>query len=139
MKNTSKLLRKTVAAVLAFLMLLEAQALVCAEEGNSASNYGINILLPASVDELYEQKDGMIQFKNDGKYGYLNENFEEVIPAKYEGSFDFQAEGVACVKLGGRYGLIDKAGNVVVPIEYSSIRDFSEERAIVKKEIITEQ
>ena len=118
---------------------LEIQPQIVQTEG-TVSNYRVKIVFAPTVDELYKIQDGcMIPFKNDGKFGWLNENFEEVIPAEYESKYynstsppEFN-DGYAVVKRGDYLGVIDKIGNVIVPFEYDEIYNFRNGFAPVRK------
>lgn len=52
-----------------------------------------------------------------GKYGFVDENDNIVIPIEYDSAMGFKS-GLACVKTGGKWGMIDKSGKAVVPIKY---------------------
>ena len=73
--------------------------------------------------------DGLALVNLQGKYGYINEAGDEVVPLIYDYSHDF-SEGRAGVSLYGKdkknvlyskYGFIDKAGKVVIPLMYEKI------------------
>lgn len=53
--------------------------------------------------------DGLIVVKKAGKYGYVDENFNIVIPLQYEEAFSF-INGVADVSINGKWIKIDKTG-----------------------------
>ena len=57
---------------------------------------------------------------NDGKYGFIDTNGNEIVAPVYDYVNDFQ-EGIATVFKDGRWGAIDENGNVVVPIIYTDI------------------
>ena len=60
-----------------------------------------------------------------GKWGFVNERGEEVIPFIYNDVGDF-SEGVARVKLNKKWGFIDKEGKRIIPCKYDDAGDFSE-------------
>ena len=73
--------------------------------------------------------DGLALVSLNGKYGYINEAGEEVIPLIYDYSRDF-SEGRACVSVYGKdkknvlytkFGFIDTSGKVIIPIIYEKI------------------
>ncbi len=54
----------------------------------------------------------------DGKWGYINEYFEEIIPCQFEYAEDFEPEGVAIVEIAtetgqNEYAVIDLEGNIL--------------------------
>lgn len=47
---------------------------------------------------------------NSGKWGYINESQQWVIPAKYDDAKEFQG-GRAAAKMNGKWGFINKRGD----------------------------
>jgi len=68
-----------------------------------------------------------------GKWGYINEKGEEVIPCIYDLAYHF-SDGLAPVKRGGKMGFINKKGEVVIPFIYNAVSEFSEGMAAVANE-----
>jgi hypothetical protein len=58
--------------------------------------------------------------KND-KYGYVNDNFENIIPTIYDHAGAFRDNGLAVVSKNKLYGTIDTFGNEVIPIKYKNV------------------
>ena len=54
--------------------------------------------------------EGLIPVKKDGKYGYINEHNQIVIPFNYDDAFEF-SEGLAVVQRYGKYGYVDRFGH----------------------------
>lgn len=54
--------------------------------------------------------EGLIPVKKDGKYGYINEHNQIVIPFNYDDAFEF-SEGFAVVQRYGKYGYVDRFGH----------------------------
>lgn len=54
--------------------------------------------------------EGLIPVKKDGKYGYINEHNQIVIPFTYDDAFAF-SEGFAVVQRYGKYGYVDRFGH----------------------------
>ena len=71
-----------------------------------------NITYEVDFDQHAGMSEGMIAVRKDGKWGYLDENFQLVIPHKYITAKEFK-NGVAVVYLDGKEYVIDKKGNVV--------------------------
>lgn len=68
------------------------------------------------------------------KYGYMDANFDLVIPRQFHSAKQFHG-GLAAVSshtdAGVKWGFIDKAGSLVVPYQYDSVGDFNEGLAAV--------
>ena len=56
--------------------------------------------------------EGMASFRVNWKYGFINRNFEEVIPPIYDFAYGFK-DGLARVEKDGKWFYIDKQGNFV--------------------------
>lgn len=69
------------------------------------------------IDYWDEDDYGMARVSRDGKDGYMNKDFEEVVECKYDDIRGF-CDGLARVKLNGLYGYVDNTGEVIIPIEY---------------------
>jgi len=52
--------------------------------------------------------------KEDGKYGYVNKNGEEIIGHIYDDGTEQNKYGFAAVKKDGKWGAIDKIGKLVI-------------------------
>ena len=70
-------------------------------------------------------------FQEKDKYGFKDSNDKIVIPAKYDGAYDF-SEGLAPVLSDGKWGYIDEKDNLVVPFKYDAAFLFNENLAAVK-------
>ena len=87
-------------------------------------------------------KNGMIRVHRDEKYGYLDKNGAEVIPAKYERVYGFGSDGISKVKEDGKYIYLEKTGAEVKKTKprfhnlggFERARPFSEGLASVKKD-----
>lgn len=69
--------------------------------------------------------EGYARAKKNGKYGFVDENGNEIIPPKYEWVGQFK-EGVARVFSNNKAGYIEKQGKVVIPEKYDDAWGFSE-------------
>lgn len=81
-------------------------------------------------EAIGQESEGMIAFRDHGKWGYLNTNSQIQIPAMYEDAGDF-SEGLAYVKKNGKYGYINKENKVIIPFRYDMAGNFYKEVAIV--------
>ena len=72
-------------------------------------------------------KEGLLDARYDGKWGYIDVNGTTIIPHKYDIGIWFE-DGLARVarEEAGQYyfGFIDKGGNEVIPLVYSNAKDF---------------
>lgn len=69
----------------------------------------------------------LARFKRDGKYGFLNEMGEEVIPPTYDDAGEFTRCSLgyyAKVRLNGKEGFIHTSGEPLVPIIYDDLTGF---------------
>lgn len=81
--------------------------------------------------------EGLAQVMIDGKFGFINNRGEMVIPPRFdarrvgyvwEGKFDTSrfSEGLACVSLGNLYGYVNRRGDFVIPPQFYRAQEFSE-------------
>lgn len=61
--------------------------------------------------------DGLFPIEQNGKWGFIDKNFNVIIPAKYDKAFPFLGE-LTLVFLDKKCGYIDKKGNEVIPLRY---------------------
>lgn len=93
-------------------------------------------------DDLGDFSDGLAYAKIGGRYGFIDEKGEMVIPPQFEvpiclfsydcwGSMNF-SEGLARVFVKGKYGFIDKKGGFVTEPKFENATDFCNGVAYVK-------
>lgn len=75
----------------------------------------------------------LLQYFEDGKYGFIDHKGKIIIPAKYAFAGQFH-DGLAIILKNEKYGFIDKEGKEIIPCQYDNVFDFSQGRAIVEKE-----
>ena len=84
----------------------------------------------------------MAKVKLNGRYGFINEEYFEIIPVIYNEIHENFSEGFVCCTRNGKVGYLDKNGNIVVPFKYDNsigsmglgpCGEFSEGRAEVWK------
>ncbi|MCJ8210407.1 WG repeat-containing protein [Mucilaginibacter sp. RS28] len=77
-------------------------------------------------NDNYEFSEGMAQVKFNGKFGFVNEAYQEVVPPIYTLTSDFY-NGVAAVSNSkGKWGYIDKSGKVITPLIYDRALYFND-------------
>lgn len=88
--------------------------------------------------------EGMLAFQREsaGKYGYIDEQGNVVIPPAFSSAFPYH-HGRAIVNTAedyrSKYGVIDKQGTWVIQPEYNDIRDLKEDRFALGRAIDPEQ
>ena len=98
--------------------------------------------VPPVKADLHEFVGALYPIKKDGRWGYLNNKLEIVLPPRFLHAEDF-SEGLAAVSdnvtdAAGNsqelYGCIDSAGKLIVDYKYDKIYSFSEGLAAVMKD-----
>lgn len=96
----------------------------------------INQLGEPYIWDKYEEigllKEDRIYIKRDGKYGFIDSSFKEVIPCKFEEVTHFSG-GIAGFKLNSKWGILNNTGKILVPPTYESIKYPSEGMMGVQK------
>lgn len=95
---------------------------------------GIYYYFFISYDNTIRFYEGMALVERGDKYGYVNEDKEEVIPLQYYNAMNFEG-GIAAVQksAGGKWGFIDKEGKTVIPFEFMELTGFVKGLCAVKK------
>ena len=60
----------------------------------------------------------------NGKYGYINETGQLVIPTIFDGASEFEADGLAATALNNKVGIIDTRGNFVIEPVFAEVGEF---------------
>lgn len=92
-------------------------------------------LMPVAYEAIWDYHEGYATVKRDGKYGFVNETGEEVIPCTYRWAGNFSG-GLALVMSGEKYGYIDTTGAEAIPFIYDKVWEFDAkaERALVMRD-----
>jgi hypothetical protein len=91
------------------------------------------LFVPSQGMNLYSIYEGVVRYKKDGKYSYIDCYGKELFPGKFERAEDF-FENRARVRVNENWGYINKSGQLVISDIYKNANDFSEGRALVKKD-----
>ena len=75
--------------------------------------------------------NGFVKVKLDGKYGFINEDGEEIISCKYEDADAF-SDGLARVQSKEGWGFVNKDGEEIIPCKYEDADGFSDGLARVQ-------
>ena len=81
--------------------------------------------------------DGLakVKKKENGKFGFVDKDYKEVIPCIYDEIFDFDKfDDFVKVERGLKFGYIYKNGKEVIPCQYDEILYFDDNLLKVKKE-----
>ena len=82
------------------------------------------VVIPVTYEYLGPSSEGLMNFKQKEKMGFLDKTNTIVIPAMYEDYSAF-SEGLAAVKTAtGKYGYIDKSNRMVIAAEYEDANPF---------------
>ncbi len=77
--------------------------------------------------------NGLASVFNGGKNGFIDTNFELVIPVKYDDAKAF-SEGLIAVQIGDKYGYMDRNEDIVIPAKFEDAEPFKEGLAAVADE-----
>lgn len=89
------------------------------DNGLALYNKKFKRLTKPIYSELVGKTEGRILVARDGKYGFLDEKGNEVIPCQYEAAGLFN-EDRTNVTLNGKCGIIDSKGKVILPIQFDN-------------------
>ena len=78
-------------------------------------------------------RNGFVKVKLDGKFGFINEDDEEIVSCKYEYADDFY-DGMAKVKSEEGWGFVNEDGEEIISCKYEYATSFSDGLARVKSE-----
>jgi hypothetical protein len=113
------------------------------------NDYGLinsngEILSRYNYNFVGDHGDGLLAFKKtiDGKFGYMDEAGNVVIPPQFDSALPFEA-GRAVVGMAqnylSRYGVIDKEGNFIIKLQYDIINYLGENRFSVGRALDEEK
>lgn len=74
-------------------------------------------------DEVCFGYDNVVEYVNEGKYGYLDAYYQVIIPAEYTGAHKYEKSG-AVVQKNGKWGVVDKNNKIIIPFEYEDLSTF---------------
>lgn len=105
-----------------------------------------NVLLKPEYTGIEPFKNGMAAINKDGKYGYINEYLDFIIPCKYSAIGSFNEQGLCWIANGGKiqggkiqgakFGVVNLAGTEVIKPDYQQLGTFNE-RIFISHPIIT--
>lgn len=91
-----------------------------------------NKLSNTGLQKIGDFKEGMARVWNEDQlYGFVNSDYEVVIPPKYSLAEDF-SEGLALGMLYSEFGFINKNGDVIISFQYDDAKSFKQGVAKVR-------
>lgn len=92
-----------------------------------------NKLSDKTYESIYYLKDGFSAVRLNGLWGFIDENFKQVIDFKFYDVHSFYENHAAVMDKDKKWGFIDTAGNVTIDFQYDEAENFSEDLAAVKQ------
>ena len=83
-------------------------------------------------DFLSPFNNGLARVESNGKWGFINQLGDLVIPVKYNNAEDFSDNGLAAVFQNGKWGFINETGETVIPFKWDGICPIGE-KSIVRE------
>ncbi|REJ80887.1 MAG: WG repeat-containing protein [Bacteroidetes bacterium] len=77
------------------------------------------------------QTSVFLPFRENGKWGYMNELGELMIQSQYD-EVNLFSEGLASVSKDGKFGYINKSGQTIIPFQFNDAERFQNNTAIVR-------
>ncbi len=102
---------------------------VNSEEGEEITEIKYDFSPDVYLDHIlyssrYDDKE-MVKVKFNGKYGFIDDQGVEFVPAIYDSTRRFN-HGLAAVFLNGKWGFVDKWNNLQIPFKYDYAAAFDE-------------
>lgn len=127
------------------------------QNGKFALCDGKKLITDFIYEDMGSYSDGLIAVKKEGKWGYINENGEEIIPCEYDDSWNYftgkynfndygndldftdfaygASDGYVNLKHGDTWLLVDTKGNTVIPeYTFEKILPVYEDKCFVLKD-----
>lgn len=93
-----------------------------------------NIRLKGNFEDLHIFSEGLAAVKKKGKWGFIDNQADVVIPTQYDNVDYFRPSGLCAVTKEGKSGFINKLGKEIIPIIYDeAYQEMKDHNVIVKK------
>ena len=92
-----------------------------------------NKLSDKTYESIYSIKDGFSAVKLNGLWGFIDENFNQVIDFNFYDVHLFYENYAAVMDKDNKWGFIDTAGNVAIDFQYDEVENFREDLAAVRQ------
>ncbi len=118
-------------SILALVLVAAAVVTLIFLFGNRLTTVNNDFLytLKGQWDGAKDFSEHMAAVKQDGKWGFIDDEGNVVVEPKYDAANSF-SEGLAAVQSNGKWGYIDKTGTLVIPFTLDSTYAFSEGLAV---------
>lgn len=103
--------------------------LVMTKEGPQITYFETNKLEQYSSVRKFQ--NGFAIVKKDNKYGFINEEYDEIVPCVYDEALPFECS-CAIVRKDGKYGFVDKTGAALTSCVYDEAFSFNHGISIVR-------
>lgn len=98
-----------------------------------AQNINFKWLKTLNYETINPHNDNLAAFKQDGKWGFIDIQGNEIIAPKYEDVGYFN-NGISRAKLDGKWSTINKKGEPISGFIFTELGDFYEDFALAKKD-----
>jgi hypothetical protein len=85
-----------------------------------------------SIQEVYEEKEGLRAIKKDNRYGFVDSRGRLRIANRYESVKSF-SENFAAVKIRGKWGFINREDQIAIQPVYENVEPFSNGFSVVRQ------
>ncbi|WP_267403824.1 MULTISPECIES: WG repeat-containing protein [unclassified Chryseobacterium] len=93
-----------------------------------------NLRLKGDYDEIRIFSEGLAAIKKNGKWGFIDNRGDIVIPIQYEHANYFSSNGLCAVGKNGKSGFINRKGAEIIPIVYDKVsQEEKDDNVIVNK------
>jgi hypothetical protein len=90
------------------------------------------VAIPERAEEVFKESEGMIGFKRDGRYGFVDKQGRLRVANRYDSIGEFH-DGVAAIKLIGKWGYVNASDKIVVQPNFDSPFHFKNGLCIVSR------
>ena len=92
------------------------------KSGKQRTNFCYDKVIMASKGDDLVCFNGLGLVVKDGKFAYLNEKLQEVVPlGTFDSALPFKEYQMGIVEKQGKWGIIDSLGHFILPLEYDKI------------------
>lgn len=89
-------------------------------------------VMPERTEEVFKESEGMIGFKRDGRFGFVDNRGRLRVANRYDSIGEFH-NGLAAIKLIGKWGYVDELDHIVIQPNYDSASNFKNGLCIVSR------
>jgi hypothetical protein len=89
-------------------------------------------VMPERIEEVFKESEGMIGFKRDGRFGFVDNRGRLRVANRYDSIGEFH-DGLAAIKLIGKWGYVDESDHIMIQPNYDSASNFKNGLCIVSR------